>query len=105
VRGYLEFDAAGDQGYAGGLELRSPLWSLGAGVELGVHAFVEGGHVVTFSPLPGQLSHSSMASHGLGMSARGPYGLNGYLDLAQPHIPDQQGQRSLRVHFRLAGDF
>lgn len=70
VRGYLQSEATGDDGFSGSLELRSPSLATRFGAlvdELRFYAFADGAVVTTKYPLPGQKSDFDLASSGVGM--------------------------------------
>ena len=84
VRGYLEATALGDNGFFGTVELRSP--SLigdpqvrrhggSQGDEWRFHAFADAGMVGLLDALPGQESHFSLASFGVGSRVNAPQAL------------------------------
>jgi hemolysin activation/secretion protein len=70
VRGYLQSEATGDDGYSGSLELRTPslLPHLAPVIdELRLYAFADGGMLFVLDPLPEQTSRFRLASAGLGL--------------------------------------
>lgn len=86
VRGYLESEAMGDDGYAAGLELHSS--SLGQRLnarikDLHVLAFVDGGETRVQDPLPGSRDSYALLSAGLGMRLEAG-GWKGTFDYAWP---------------------
>jgi hemolysin activation/secretion protein len=88
VRGYLESTAVGDSGFCGTLELRTPslLKWLGAGHELRLFTFIDGGFVTVNDPLPEQTSHFNLWSYGFGTSIKFLDHLNGSLVIGIPQI-------------------
>ncbi|MEW6677413.1 MAG: ShlB/FhaC/HecB family hemolysin secretion/activation protein [Pseudomonadota bacterium] len=105
VRGYTESAAAGDEGLAWGLELRTP--SLAAKLsprleEFNLYAFVEGASLGIQEPLPGQTDRFDLLAAGLGLRFKDSAGLYGSLDWAQPHEDAGQIQAGDdRFHLRL----
>jgi hemolysin activation/secretion protein len=86
VRGYLEGERAGDQGYHGGLELQMPVLKLGAGQrEWAVRGlvFVEGGRLYTLARTSSDATSHHLASVGLGMRVLTPMGMAIDADLAR----------------------
>lgn len=73
VRGYLQAEAQGDRGLAGSLELRGPSLTRAAWrrvKELRPFAFVDGARLERLDPLPGETSHTTISSGGLGLTLR-----------------------------------
>lgn len=109
VRGYLESNAAGDDGLSYGLELRAP--SLAKRVaarldELTLYAFAEGASLRVQEPLPAQIDAFTLLSAGLGLRFKGWGGVSGGLDLAYPlKRVGQVDQGDTRAHFRLGYEF
>lgn len=110
VRGYYEAEVLGDDGWIANLEMRSPSL-LGAAEgggpgELILVGFVDAASVRIKSPLPGQLSHQTPWSTGLGLRYRRQPELAASVDLGMP-MEDAQTSRAgePRVLFRLAYDF
>lgn len=105
VRGYLESNAAGDDGIVGSLELRTPSFAKHVSERLEfltLHAFAEGAGLWVQDALPGQTDRFKLFSAGLGMRFRGWDGLTGGLDLAYPFLDAgavEEGDG--RVHFKL----
>ena len=109
VRGYLEAEAVGDNGVFGSLELRSPSllrwWSDKAG-EFRVYAFVEGGALTTYQPLPDQDSYFELASVGVGGRLRLLDHFGGSLDVGLPLVTQAHTQPfDPHVTFRMWADF
>jgi hemolysin activation/secretion protein len=109
VRGYLEAETLGDNGFVGTVELRSPslLTSLGSEKnEWRVYVFADGGYLTLIDPLPEQDSSFGLASAGVGTRIRFQDHLNGSLDAAVPFISQTQTVAlDWRVTFRLWADF
>jgi hemolysin activation/secretion protein len=87
VRGYLEGEVSGDNGYAGTVELRSPPLENHLGVKdasLRVFAFADAGQFTVLDPLPGQTSRFDLTSVGVGarLAAHGHF--TGTLDAGFP---------------------
>ena len=109
VRGYLESEELGDNGVLGSLELRTP--SLGKLLVKAVddwrfYAFIEGGVLTIYDPLPEQKDFFSLASTGVGTRFKLAQHYNGSLDLGVPLLPGTQSQRySPLLTFRVWADF
>jgi len=103
VRGYLEAEELGDRGVRGGLELSAPPYRGVPGLdELIALAFVEGARLWVVKPLPGQISHSQLASTGLGLRASLRKQLSAAVDLALPLTDASTTQAGdWRWHFAL----
>jgi hemolysin activation/secretion protein len=89
VRGYLEGEVSGDNGYAGTVELRSPPLENHLGVQDGslrLFAFADAGQFTVLDPLPEQTARFDLASVGCGarVAARGHF--TGTLDAGLPLI-------------------
>lgn len=87
VRGYLQAEAIGDQGFSGGLELRSPSLAryFGGYVdELRVYTFLDGSVVQVLSPLPEQTDFYDLYSAGVGIRLQILKHLSGEANLAFP---------------------
>lgn len=96
IRGYLEGEVVGDNGYAGSVELRSPNWARATGsflersvpVELSevtLFAFTDLGRAHLIDPLPGQARRVPMLSSGAGVRVAGRPGWSLGLDWAMAH--------------------
>jgi hemolysin activation/secretion protein len=101
VRGYLEAEALGDSGAAGGVELHSP--SLGPHVgsffaPLYFFVFVDGGVVTLVDALQGQRENTTLWSRGVGLRLENLQGVTGYLDYAEP---ERDGVRTLKGDSRI----
>jgi hemolysin activation/secretion protein len=109
VRGYLEAEVLGDDGFVGTLELRSPsiLASTAAKQnEWRFYVFVDGGYLTLLSPLPEQDSSFALASIGVGTHFQFRQHFNGSIDAALPFISQSSTDAlDLRVTFRLWADF
>jgi len=89
VRGYLQAEAVGDEGFTGNLELISPsLAPKWAGVfdDLRLFAFTDGGTVWVLQPLPEETSFLPLASAGVGLRLELLRHLKGDVALAVPFI-------------------
>ena len=110
VRGYYEAEVLGDDAWLATVELRSnSLLPRREGVGLGeliVLGFVDGASVRLKSPLPGQLSHQTPWSTGVGLRYRRQPEMTATVELGVP-MEDAQTSRAgdPRVLFRLAYDF
>jgi hemolysin activation/secretion protein len=109
VRGYLEFAAVGDSGYAASLEMRSPSFAKtlpGTFTDARVHAFVDGGQTTILDALPGQDAHFSLLSTGVGMRLRESHGLVAAVDVAYPFETAGLSEKGkTRVHFKASYQF
>jgi hemolysin activation/secretion protein len=81
VRGYVESEALGDQGYHGSLELRTPaLLHFSPRIEQSyAFLFAEAARLQVVDAIPGQKSRFNLASFGLGFQFKAA-GLNVHLD-------------------------
>ncbi len=89
VRGYLEGEVSGDNGYAGTVELRSPPLESHLGVQdasLRVFAFADAGQFTVLDPLPGQTSRFDLASVGFGARLASHGHFTGTLDAGFPLV-------------------
>jgi hemolysin activation/secretion protein len=123
VRGYLESEVLGDNGWASTIELRSP--DIGAFLqgkikdesgqgtpryvtfnEWRAFAFGDMGYADIYSPLPGQEDQFRLASYGFGARFKSFNVLNGMVALAIP-VNQQTYTRSNdpRLIFRVWGEF
>jgi len=109
VRGYLESEALGDNGFISSLEMRSPSLSglIGPAIdEWRFYVFSEWGIVGIDQPLVGQQSTDTLASVGAGSRIKTLDHLNASLDVA---VPLDQGPNTnayaTRLTFRLWADF
>jgi hemolysin activation/secretion protein len=87
VRGYLEAEELGDDGFFGTLELRSPSFLGKAGDEANegrVYLFVDGGYLHLIEPLPQQDAGFALASFGVGTRVHFLNHFNGSLDAGVP---------------------
>ena len=113
VRGYLEGEAAGDQGWLGSIELRGPnlvpLLVVEGWRDLNLLAFIDGGRADTFQAATGQASQVPLGSAGLGLRGLGSSsagGLEGALDFAWPlRATANTALRDLHLHARLQARF
>lgn len=108
VRGYYEGAAAGDRGWLGSVELRSPNLAvpLGAGSQapLGdfrLYVFADAGLVNIIEPEPEQAARSFLLSAGLGMRVSLRQGLSLGIDWARPRrAPPGGSLLAERLHVR-----
>ena len=109
VRGYLEAETLGDNGFAGSVELRSPSVFGSASPEANewrFYVFVDGGYLTLIDPLPEQDSAFGLASVGFGSHIRFRNHFNGSVDLAIPLISEIQTDAfDVRATFRIWADF
>ncbi len=96
VRGYLQAEAIGDQGFTGGVEVRSPVLAtyipyVGRSFQdLRLYAFADGGVVNVIAPLQDQTEEFDLASTGLGLRLQLLRYLKGELAVAVPLIDGSQ---------------
>ena len=108
VRGFLEAETLGDNGFIDSVELRTPslLPSTGNANEWRFYAFVDGGYLTLIDPLPEQDSAFGLASVGVGSHIRLRDHFNGSVDVALPLTSQTQTDAfDLRVTFRVWADF
>jgi hemolysin activation/secretion protein len=113
VRGYLEATALGDNGFFGTVEFLSPSLLGKSGVkadrkadEWRVYAFGDIGMVALLDALPGQESHFSLASIGVGSRVNVFKHYNAAVDVAYPLIEEAEtNDGEIRVNFRGWADF
>jgi hemolysin activation/secretion protein len=106
VRGYLQAEVIGDNAAHATFELRSP--SVGARLspnlqDLTLYGFIDGAGVSIVDPLPGQQTHSTLASAGVGLRARAFDSFTLRLDVGvalKPTIYTAEGD--VRVQFSAA---
>jgi hemolysin activation/secretion protein len=104
VRGYLEGEAAGDEGQRWSLELRSPAQVVGGATTgwkwIGL-GFVEGAHVRTLAAGAAPSSQRQLLGVGLGLRLNSPKGFSLELDAAQA-LRDATVTRAdeVRLHVR-----
>jgi len=106
VRGYLQAEVIGDDAVHGTLELRSPslaprLWDKMQ--DLTLYGFVDGAGLTIVDPLPGQQSHTTLASVGVGLRARALDTLTLRLDVGMAlKSTTYTAQGDVRVQFSAA---
>ncbi len=109
VRGYLQSEAIGDNGYLTSIEFRTPSFAKVAGGlfdELRAIAFVDAGRVWLIDPLPEQQDSFSLVSVGTGLRMKLFNHISGDLDLGFPLKSNGVTKvGDTRLHFRLATDF
>ena len=106
VRGFLEAETLGDNGFVDSVELRSPSLLPSEADEWRFYAFVDGGYLTLIDPLPEQDSSFGLASVGLGSHVRLRNHFNGSVDVALPLTSQTQTDAlDLRVTFRVWADF
>jgi hemolysin activation/secretion protein len=108
VRGYLEAEVLGDNGFCGTLELRSPSLIGKSGDEANewrFYVFADGGYLDLIDPLPEQDSTFALASVGAGTRIHFRH-LNGSVDAAVPFISQTETTAlDWRVTFRVWADY
>ena len=104
VRGYLEFERAGDSGLYSSLELRRAFMVQGF-EDVNIFGFVEGAKLRVMEALPGQTSRFDLSSAGVG--ARLAWrDVNATLNVAVPfEATPYTPANEVRIHFRLAYEF
>jgi len=107
VRGYYESQALGDDGVSGSVEVYTPKlltrdWLQG----VRVLAFYDAAALRVQQPLPGQISHYSLAGAGFGVRFQAWKHVNGALDWARAlKSVGTVKSGDQRVHFRMSYDF
>ncbi|HET8695573.1 MAG TPA: POTRA domain-containing protein [Aquabacterium sp.] len=86
IRGYYEYEQAGDMGWSSRFELITPPWSPWGDWHGTALAFYDRGFLLTKEPAASQHAHVHMASTGLGWRAESGHGLQLSLNLALPLI-------------------
>ena len=105
VRGFLEREVAGDEGYFASAEVQTPNWcpaSQTLAVECRAVAFVDGARISRNDALPGEIQHQSIASTGVGL--RFGLGPRSSLQMDYARVIDGGGLRHAgdsRVHVSL----
>lgn len=84
VRGYYDYEQAGDQGWNTRLEVVSPAWLAAGDWRSSGLAFVDRGFVMLKDPLAGQQARVHLGSYGLGLRVDNGQGLQAALDVAMP---------------------
>jgi hemolysin activation/secretion protein len=109
VRGYLQSEAVGDEGFTGTLQLTTPSIApsgVSAIDDLRLFVFVDGGELWVLQPLADQASNFSLASAGLGVSVSLMRHLKAEGDIAVPFISGAATHADApRASFRLKSDF
>ncbi len=109
VRGYLQSEEVGDDGFSGSLEVRSPIYSpkfAGFVDSIRLYIFGDGGTVSLLRPLPDQADFFALASAGIGLR----FGLfrhfTGDVLVADPFITGTSTHAEQpRVTFSVKSDF
>jgi hemolysin activation/secretion protein len=109
VRGYLQSEAVGDEGFTGTLQITSPTLAP-RGVpeidDLRVFVFADGGQLWVLQPLAEQAHDFSLASAGMGVSIALMRHLKAEGDLAVPFITGAATHADRpRASFKLKSDF
>lgn len=109
VRGYLVATQLGDSGIIGSLEFRSPSF-IGSAKEKEnewrAYGFLEGGQLITNSPLAGQQRAQDLASVGLGTRLRYLNHFTGSFDMAVPLVTQPNAiAHDIYFFFRVGMDF
>ena len=106
VRGYYESAAAGDQGFAGTVELRSPSLLSHADDEWRFYLFGEHANLFINQVLPEQKSHFELASVGVGTRVRYRKHFSASLDLGVPLVDQGTTQAGEpRLTFTLGANY
>lgn len=111
VRGYYESESTGDYGFAGGLDLKSPMlfkqfFKNSFVDELRLYVFTDVASVKTKNALPGVASSETLASTGLGLNFNVLDYVNGSVEWARP-LKEGQNTREGddRVLFQIKSSF
>jgi len=98
VRGYYDYEQAGDDGWNSRIELVSPVWLNVAGVRSTALAFADRGFVHIINPQLTQVSRIHMGSVGLGLRFFSDSGLQAGMDLSRVNFdttrPTDNGARA-----------
>lgn len=109
VRGYLQSEAVGDDGFSGSLEIITPSVApraLSFIDDMRFLFFTDGGVVSILDPLPEQTSFFSLASAGLGLRFQVFGKFTGEVDLAMPFITGPATRANdPRATFSVKSDF
>jgi len=120
VRGYLQSEAAGDQGIRASLELRAPAWTPSQWPLLKSvqpYAFYDAAYLRVNNPLPAEIASYTLDSAGLGLDLRAGRAFSLSLSLAQALADGPKNDLSsspprpftrahdVRVHFDTRLDF
>lgn len=114
VRGYYDYEQAGDGGWNTRLELVTPPWSFMDSWQMTGLVFGDRGSVSLQEPLEGQVSHANLGSAGLGLRIKGVKGFQLAMDAALPIFETQRAEqdglqtttkRQWRVHVRASQSF
>ena len=87
VRGYLQAEAAGDQGIRGSLELHAPTWNPGGWTllkNIEPYVFLDGAYLHVTDALPGETASYTLASVGLGLNMNAGRGFSLNLNVGDP---------------------
>ena len=106
VRGYYESEAAGDSGFGGTIELRSPSLLSKGDDEWRFYLFGEHANLFVNHPLPEQTRHFELASVGVGTRVRYRKHFSASLDLGLPLVEQgstQAGEQ--RLTFTLGASY
>ena len=104
VRGYLEFERAGDYGLYGSLELRRA-FTVQNFEDVNIFGFVEGAKLRVMEALPGQTARFDLSSAGVGARLKWR-DVNATLNVAVPfELTSYTPANEVRTHFKLAYEF
>lgn len=92
VRGYYDYEQAGDRGWNTRLELVTPSRALGERWRLSALGFWDRGFVALEEALETQVARAHLGSGGLGLRLSGTDGLQIALDLARPIFETQRAE-------------
>lgn len=90
VRGYYDYEQAGDDGWSSRIELVSPVWLNVAGFRSTALVFADRGFVHIINPQLTQLSRIHMGSVGLGLRFFSDSGLQAGMDLSRVNFDTQR---------------
>jgi hemolysin activation/secretion protein len=108
VRGYLEGEVAGDQGWRLRTEMKTPSLFDATQASVRLAAFLDAAGLRVQDPLAGQVGSFSLAGSGLGLRVKAAKNYELSVDLARALKAGAQGQTTAgenRIHARLSASF
>lgn len=114
VRGYYDYEQAGDAGWFARLELLTPPWALAETSRLSGVLFFDRGFVTLQQALEGQVDRAQLGSWGLGLRLQLGAGTQFSVDAAKPTFATQRAEsdglrpttdQSWRLHVRAIQSF
>ncbi|HET8871801.1 MAG TPA: POTRA domain-containing protein [Aquabacterium sp.] len=94
IRGYYEYEQAGDMGWSSRIEIITPPWAPFGDWRTSGLMFYDRGFLQTKEPAASQHAHVHMASTGLGWRAENGHGLQWSLNVALPLIETDRAAQS-----------